>query len=221
MVLTELQDLATNSERVVIKDLDLVMFQNSKINREFGSENGNTLLDIFSDIYGKINNNVIKINANTNDIATIKSDIAILQASNATNVTENIKHDIAILQASNIAVSDTANKALTLANSMIPTYHFPNSLFGATQDGYYKFYGGMILQFGHWNGNPGKFNFPIAFPTLAISFVQSNQDGSGNWADHSVGYIVNNSQYYLGYSRGSGDWNGGSSGSCNWIAIGY
>uniref|UniRef100_A0A6C0HLH9 Phage tail collar domain-containing protein n=1 Tax=viral metagenome TaxID=1070528 RepID=A0A6C0HLH9_9ZZZZ len=102
MVLTELQDLATNGEQVLIKNLDLVTFSNSKIGSSFGSETGgNTLLDIFSDIYGKINDNTINIATNTNDIIGNNNDINILKTSNVT-------------------VWNTANQALTVANNLSP-----------------------------------------------------------------------------------------------------
>ena len=54
-VLTEVQDLATNNVDAVLNSTNQVKFANSSVGSYFsGSSSGNSLTDIFNDIYGKI-----------------------------------------------------------------------------------------------------------------------------------------------------------------------
>ena len=101
-VLTEIQDLATNDENTILNSTNQVKFVNSNIGNYFtGSSTGNTLTDILSDIYSKVNTNTTNIAQNT---------------TNNTADTANISY----LQTSNTAVWDIANQALTIANNLSP-----------------------------------------------------------------------------------------------------
>jgi microcystin-dependent protein len=69
-IINEVQDLATNNIQAILNSTNQVKFVNSSIGSNFtGIAGGNTLTDIFSDIY-------TKINTNTTDIGTINTSIA-------------------------------------------------------------------------------------------------------------------------------------------------
>ena len=102
IILSEIQDLSTNKEIALLHSPTQVKFVNSNIGNYFtGASGGNTLTDIITDIYSKVNANI------TNN----KAD--------ATNITVNTAN-ISNLQTSNTAVWGIANQALTLANNLSP-----------------------------------------------------------------------------------------------------
>ena len=102
IILSEIQDLSTNKEIALLNSPTQVKFVNANIGNYFtGASGGNTLTDIITDIYSKVNANIAN---NTAD---------------ATNITANTAN-ISNLQTSNTAVWGIANQALKLANNLSP-----------------------------------------------------------------------------------------------------
>lgn len=112
-VLTEVQDLSTYNQKVILNSTNQVNFANSSIGEYFkGVSGGNTLTDIFTDIY-------TKIGTNTSDINTIKTSITTLTAlSNTANSTATLA-----LGTANTALStaNTSNSAAKLALDGVST----------------------------------------------------------------------------------------------------
>jgi microcystin-dependent protein len=105
-IINEVQDLATNNIQAILNSTNQVKFVNSSIGSNFtGIAGGNTLTDIFSDIY-------TKINTNTTDIGTINTSIA----STIQNATES---KTLATQANTTATqaNTTATQANTTANT--------------------------------------------------------------------------------------------------------
>jgi microcystin-dependent protein len=103
IVLTEVQDLSTYNQKVLLNSTNQVNFTNSSIGDYFkGVTGGNTLTDIFTDIY-------MKIGTNTSDINTVKTDITNITAlANTANATASIA----------LSIANTANSTANTANSV-------------------------------------------------------------------------------------------------------
>ena len=102
MILSELQDLASNNENAILNSTNQVIFADSSIGNYFtGSSTGNTLTDILSDIYSKVNTNTTSI------------------AKNIINTTANTTNS-SYLQTSNAIVWGISNQALTIVNNLSP-----------------------------------------------------------------------------------------------------
>jgi microcystin-dependent protein len=106
IVLTEVQDLSTYNQKVILNSTNQVNFTNSSIGDYFkGVTGGNTLTDIFTDIY-------MKIGTNTSDINTVKTDITTLTAlANTANATASIA----------LSIANTANSAANVALNGVST----------------------------------------------------------------------------------------------------
>lgn len=105
-ILTELQDLATNNTQVIINSTNQVKFTNASIGNYFTGDqaNGNTLTDIFNDVYTKINTNAINIATLT---TTANTANATANTANAVAFTAN-----ATANSSYTAITDAANSSI-------------------------------------------------------------------------------------------------------------
>ena len=102
MILSELQDLASINENAILNSTNQVIFADSSIGNYFtGSSTGNTLTDILSDIYSKVNKNTTSI------------------AKNIINTTANTTNS-SYLQTSTAIVWGISNQALTIVNNLSP-----------------------------------------------------------------------------------------------------
>ena len=113
LVITEVQDLATNNIQAILNSTNQVKFANSNVGNYFtGASGGNTLTDILSDIYKKVD-------SNTKSIATMNTSISDLVASNV-NISTMATNALSTANSAQTTATTANTNALTAMGGMVP-----------------------------------------------------------------------------------------------------
>ncbi|MFT8655966.1 MAG: hypothetical protein ABF785_04650 [Acetobacter papayae] len=156
----------------------------------------------------------------------IQGNLTLSRSSDASKALVGLGDGLTWLQ--HYSTAGAIDAYIALAPSAITTHlgtvamtsELPTFTASLATSGYQKLPSGLIIQWGTITSTTAKvYNFPITFPTAALTIVPGNSDYMGNYADVAYAYVLSTSEFEAG-TKATQNGNA-SSYSVSWVAFGY